>query len=192
MGPNWNVRGLTFAGCPIIDVPISFDSEAKKVACQDQREGVRAHIAAERPDLVVMSNMYNYVAAMETPQELRLYRWAFATRDMASVARAAGSGFILVQSPPLGKPLSQCAVAGSTPADCVYSTTDVYADVAEAELSAVGEAAYVSTQEWFCVETKCPAFVGATPLKKDQVHLTKQYAAMLQPLFSSAVRAVIE
>jgi hypothetical protein len=52
----------------------------------------------------------------------------------------------------------------------------------------MGEENYLDTHSWFCVTpTVCPAFVGSTPLKRDAVHTSRQYAVRLAPVFAEAL-----
>jgi hypothetical protein len=46
----------------------------------------------------------------------------------------------------------------------------------------------VNSQKWFCVDARCPAFVGTTPMKLDRFHLTSPYNALIAP----AVREELE
>lgn len=40
---------------------------------------------------------------------------------------------------------------------------------------------YVNTQKWVCVDNRCPAFVGTTPVKLDRFHLTSPYNTLIAP-----------
>jgi hypothetical protein len=57
----------------------------------------------------------------------------------------------------------------------------------ESQAAAEQKVQYIRTQDWFCAQGGCPAFVGRTPVTADGAHLTVEYARSLGRLMRAAL-----
>jgi peptidoglycan/LPS O-acetylase OafA/YrhL len=187
LGASFDVKGLTRAGCVILDVEINFDSAEDREACESHKALAAAEINALQPDVVFVSTMYNYIEnrVAETPTHLAKDEWQTGTESFISSIEASGAQVVIVGAPPLGKPLTDCATNFSSPDDCEVELSTAYAVVSSAHADAAQStgATYIDTSSWFCnADGRCPSFVEDTPIKRDAVHTTRQYASKLAPL----------
>ncbi|MGO2741949.1 MAG: acyltransferase family protein [Cellulosimicrobium funkei] len=188
LGDDWNVKGLMMAGCYQVDITRWYDSDEAKEACEAHKPAALDEAAALDPDLIIVSNLYTGVYHLDPPADALggggSYRWAFETEKLASQLKQVTDDVVFVASPPRREGQIGCAVAGSVPADCVHTVDDLYREVTEGAGAAVtaADATYLTTEEWFCVDGSCPAFAGSTPTMRDDIHMTRQYSALLAPL----------
>ncbi|MGI3782674.1 MAG: acyltransferase family protein, partial [Janthinobacterium lividum] len=97
------------------------------------------------------------------------------------------SKLVLLPGPPADKDVNDCYSKVSRPADCI-STPEAGWGATEAKIANDLGGVYVDSQKWFCVNERCPAFVGTTPVKLDRFHATSAYNALIAP----AVRQEVE
>jgi hypothetical protein len=85
-------------------------------------------------------------------------------------------------------PLIDCATRAGEPSDCVSRPTEGWTQqtTGEAAAAQAAGAAYVATEDWFCVEGRCPGFVGSTPVTVEGTHLTVEFAQQLSALLAGA------
>ena len=109
-------------------------------------------------------------------------------RILERVGRSSGV-VVVAAAPPPGPSIQVCATRSGTPVDCVYEVNPVYVDVAKEESSlAGGEVRWLNTAAWFCAhDLRCPAFVGDTILKTDEIHTTRQWATAVAPVLDEAL-----
>lgn len=148
------------------------------------------------PDLVVVTSsprVVQGVLASDATGAKALREWRDAAESSLQTF-AETAPVVVLQGPPRGKNLAQCATRFSTPADCASTPAAEHSDFRKAEKDAVKalenpRVRYVSTQDWFCSDDKlCPAFVDNTPLFADGGHLTVDAARALGPVIRRALR----
>lgn len=188
LGENYSVRGLTMPACVPLDVEVNTDDSEKKSACEQHKAEAVSAINETRPDIVFVSTMYGYVSdlASKTPFYLAGAEWQAGAESLVKKIGPSGAQVIFVQSPPLGKALSDCATRVSTPADCAVTLPKEFVAVAEytSKAATATGAAFMDSRLWFCSpDERCPSFVGTTPVKRDAIHTTRQYASVLVPTF---------
>jgi hypothetical protein len=96
---------------------------------------------------------------------------------------------VVLDPPPPGKALTDCQTRFSTPADCVGPLPDYLAPfgAASSRAASATKVEHLTTMDWFCVNGRCPAFVGTTPVFADEQHLTEAYAKRLAPVLAAAL-----
>jgi hypothetical protein len=101
------------------------------------------------------------------------------------------STVVVLGTPPPHRNLLECVTRAGVPADCASSPHDYSLQHIAGESSAADAAGvpYVDVTDWFCLETRCPGFVGTTPVTFDGVHLTVEFARRLGPLLLAALPA---
>jgi len=194
LGETYNVRGMTKAGCVMLNVDIKDDRPGFLDECASFKSAAIDQINRSKPALVLMTNtsgVYGQLASGATGS-VAAKEWRDGTESMIKALAPSGAKIVVVTAPPSGKVPSECATRTSTPRDCMYQIPKSFLETATAMKAATDAAGakLVDTRSWFCNSGGyCPAFVGTTPVKRDAVHTTKQYAAQLVPVFQDALAA---
>ncbi|HSO89685.1 MAG TPA: acyltransferase family protein [Arthrobacter sp.] len=196
LGDAYNVRGMTMAGCAAVDVQVKADTPRFAADCdQFKADSVRA-INQLKPAMVLISSTPEILAhlASGVPEDRGGSEWRQGTMNVLSALEPSGARLIVVTAPPLGKPPVECATRFSNPRDCEYSVPPSHRLTAEAmrEATATAGAGFIDTRTWFCSGSRCPAFIGETPLKRDGIHTTRQFAVLLAGVLKDAVAATQE
>jgi hypothetical protein len=149
-----------------------------------------------KPDLVIASEFRNDAVLLSGAVGAAADRERAAGLASALPRIAAGAGKVLyLSAPPQGKLVESCATRFSTPADCAASTSAFYRRTVGIEKEAVAalgpEGSYVDTEPWFCVQGRCPAFVGHSLLRADEYHLTAAASRDLAPVLKAAIVAAL-
>ncbi|MGC0236675.1 SGNH hydrolase domain-containing protein [Arthrobacter sp. SD76] len=194
MGTDYNVRGMTKAGCVTLDLEILDDRPGFMADCAAFKAAAIEEINRTKPAIVFITNTSGVFGSLvsnargtEAQQE-----WLMGTARLLEALKPSGSKLVIVTAPPGGKSPAECATRTSTPRDCMYEVNSNFVETAAAMQSAAEAAGakMIDTRSWFCSSGYCPSFVGNTPVKRDTVHTTKQYAALLVPVFTDAVAAL--
>jgi hypothetical protein len=182
-----HVRGLTSAGCAVMDVDWDFPDASTKGGCLQFRDEAVAAIQAERPEILFVSNSYGQILklASKATGDEAVAEWSAGVQSTVGKVRDSVGQVVLVSSPPVGQPLETCATKVATPADCTSAIPGAWkvGDRAQEDAATALDVAYVDTSPLFCWDERCPSFVGSTPTKRDSVHTTPQYAAVITPAF---------
>ncbi|WP_285727453.1 acyltransferase family protein [Psychromicrobium xiongbiense] len=195
-GQSWKIYVYTVAGCPVSAVKQTQIGGAPFPECDAFRDWVVGQIASLKPDLVVMSE-FRWDPVLISKASGPAADAERAAGYDATLSRVAGVAkrILLLAAPPEGKLLASCATRVSTPADCVAAPSASYERTVGIESAAIAKlgvkASYVKTEPWFCVDGKCPAFIGSTPMHADQYHLTAAGSVELAPLLAQAMRQAL-
>jgi peptidoglycan/LPS O-acetylase OafA/YrhL len=188
-GESHFIRGLTRAGCPSIELDTKFSSEAKRTACEDARTAASDEIERLKPVAVFVSNNYEWANPLNLRSKAEgaegISEWTAAARATVDSISPHTDRVVFVSPPPQGKAIADCATTISTPADCVSEIPSSWRSGSEAERALVGgKVAYVDTVSWFCAPSgRCPVFVDGTPVRRDGIHTSRNWAAHIAPLF---------
>jgi peptidoglycan/LPS O-acetylase OafA/YrhL len=189
-GGSWRITTVGLYGCRFTDVLVQNDGAGVMAACPQRKADVRAAIAADPAQLVVVSNAYTLG---RTTDGADLSASALITATQAETATYGMPGRIaLLAPPPLGADLGQCYSPLSSPANCLSGVDSTWKDMelaAEAAAAASGDHA-VSALPFSCWQDVCPAFAGTLPTKYDQTHLTVAYAEHIAPALRWSLASV--
>jgi peptidoglycan/LPS O-acetylase OafA/YrhL len=180
-GGSWRITTVGLYGCRFTDVLVQNDGAGVMAACPQRKADVRAAIATDPAQLVVVSNAYTLG---RTTDGADLSASALIAATQAETATYGMPGRIaLLAPPPLGADLGQCYSPLSSPANCLSGVDSTWKDMqlaAEAAAAASGDHA-ISSLPFSCWQDVCPAFAGSLPTKYDQTHLTVAYAEHIAP-----------
>lgn len=158
--------------------------------CPTRKHDVAERIAAEQPDLVIVSNAF---AAGRTADGRAFDAAAMMASTLAETADFDVAGrVVFLAPPPLGADLGTCYSRVSSPQDCAVGVDEAwtaFATANEAAAAAAGER-FVSSLPFSCVDAVCPAFAGTTPTKYDSVHITPAFAEHIAPAIRQTLAAV--
>lgn len=192
-GADYHVRGLTLAGCAVADVDVEFGDTAGAEKCRNMRADAIAYVQKTRPALVLMieNSAWDMRLTSGAAGDAAVAEWrAGVERSVAALRRGAEKVAVVGPSIDTGTGIAQCAGPLSSPASCITRPTEAWQVAHRAESTAAG-AVYLSTLHWYCVQSYCPSFSGVTPLKRDYVHPTVQYAHAVVADFKVMTRPLL-
>lgn len=191
-GQDVKVFVYTVAACSPTLVPDGEDASADE--CIRFKRWVQDEIQRLRPDSVVSSFLRNdgHLASQATGAQAD-DEWQRNISAMGDFAINHGARYVLLEAPaPAKADPSLCITRFSTPGDCVTqraATSDNNSAVERRALASLGDdALYLPTKDWFCVDGKCPAFIGNTALYADINHISARASEELAPLMVGALR----
>ncbi|MDQ0767989.1 peptidoglycan/LPS O-acetylase OafA/YrhL [Pseudarthrobacter defluvii] len=192
---GYKVVVYTMQQCPAISVSVFRGDKSEHPRCDPFRQWALDQVKASKPDMVILSSSEDASMRLVSKAEgtAVVSEWIAGTKDtLNSVAGSAGR-VVLLDPPPGGKALQECATRVSKPSDCMTAPDNRYGELYSAVRDAAAavpaaKAEVIRTRDWFCSGNNCPGFVGTTPVYADQGHMTPNYASELAPLFASALK----
>jgi peptidoglycan/LPS O-acetylase OafA/YrhL len=195
-GNGWRIQVLTMTECPAIFVSV-LQRDAPHTACDAHHKWVEEVLAAQAPDLIIVSSALNSLLrlASRAQEGGAISEWTDATQDtLARIAPLAAETVILAP-PPEGKRILSCATQFNGPSDCSSAIGSVWRSVSDAESFVAAQTStpearvtYVDTSRWFCTQPgSCPALFGNVPIRVDANHLTGQFSRLLGPQMQAAL-----
>ncbi|SOC46923.1 Peptidoglycan/LPS O-acetylase OafA/YrhL, contains acyltransferase and SGNH-hydrolase domains [Blastococcus aggregatus] len=182
---GWAVQSLTFGLCPNIAERTLFQGEPF-VQCVEHREWAIEHLLENPPTVVVLSHSWR--AQLDEGSDRReVYQQGLT--DVVRRVQASGARVVILGAPPGSESLQTCPTSLNGPDDCLGAPADTFATQVESEreVAALTGARSVDPEAWFCVDSRCPTFVGNTPVYGDGLHLTAEYARRIAPEVGAAV-----
>jgi peptidoglycan/LPS O-acetylase OafA/YrhL len=200
---EWRIQVLTKAECPVADLTVlhSVANGTPPTAypgCDDHRAWTVDWLTTQTPDLVIMTDSVTTLTRISgiSDDPLRLVALREATeRSVSTIAPLAGQ-VVDFLSPPPGMSIKTCYTTFSSPADCVNVTQKRYDKTVRAQTAGVAAVAadnvtVVSTSDFFCLDGRCPSFVGDMPLFADGNHLTLRSSERLAGFFTQVLANTI-
>ena len=188
---QWQVRSRAAFGCIFVTQTIAGPNAGMGAACPEHKRDVIAEIKKVRPDILVITNSYRQAWNVDANRLLTGPDWAAGMQTLLDQFADSVGKIVFVTPPPLSIDVMKCYSKLASPATCIGTIDPHWVEMALAErrlASAIG-ADFVDSRPWFCSEAgQCPSFVGTTPVKRDQVHMTPEYADLITP----AVRERLE
>lgn len=185
------VAGVGFVACPLFDVAASDNAHTPgfEDACAAARQQMLAYVREVSPDVLVLSA---WEAGLKN-----------TGLELEDAARAWGSGVertlgelddvprvVILAPPPATVDPRECITRVAGPAACVSNITAQWkAKLGEEQDAALSfdNVEFVDTRDWFCVDNRCPSFVGDNLLRWDGSHLTAAASRDLGPLLATAI-----
>lgn len=187
-GRGWRVVGLGFSSCPLIDAALTKPGlgTAFTDGCAHARKESLALVDDLDPELVILSGHETAPERLESPEPRAGAGWSSATERLLRTLADADRQVVLLGSPPMGPPITNCATRFSSPRQCeaTYSAEHSAKDRAEKaaadRVAAAGhDVRFISTESWFCSGGRCPAQIGETLVRIDDSHLTNAMSEAL-------------
>lgn len=192
-GGQIQVYVAAMAGCQFSSELIYNDNDISMAACPARKQAVVDYINTTRPDVVIVSNNYgekrlSAEEAMTTP--------AFheGMRTIVDKFRASTRTVVWLAAPPDDKNVAECyGSRSSVPADCISGITDDWYTISQAEQEIADEmnGVWMDSRPWFCVDGMCPSFVGSTPTKHDELHMSEAYGEKVSPAIAESLLPVL-
>lgn len=188
---GYKVHVITLMQCPAFSLTVIKADRSEHPDCDPFREWSFRQVAELKPDLVLMSNTATALPASGAEGEAMLSEWTNAAQETLSALAGSAGRIVVLDSPPSGKNLADCATRISKPGDCTTSVDSRHRSIAEAGragAAGIANVQFVDTRPWFCSPSNnCPAFVGNTTVYADGVHLTAAFSKSLGPVMAEAL-----
>ena len=173
-------------GCPTAAVSIPTATLAR--TCPIWRDQAMAWIAAEQPELVLVSASAGY------PNDDDEWGDGFAA-TMRRVVPNAGNVVVIGDTPQSSDEPADCLSRNLRRADaCSSARDDVVADsrlALERDIATDLGAAYIDTSDWLCTDLACPMMIGDILLYRDVTHITTVASEWFRPLLEANLAPVL-
>ena len=192
---RWRLLVLTKKGCPTASISVFSPMVNRELReCDAWRINVAARLAAEQPDLLLMSSYrYRQTGAWAGVDGNQAWQQGLSA-TLAAYRPLAGRVLVLGDTPTPARDIPACVSANlSRVSACVNPRAEAVRDDrlgVEQGVAAAYDAAFVSTSNWLCSPTACPVIVGDVLVYRDANHLTATAASWLAPYLDAADRAV--
>jgi len=190
---GWRLVSLTKSACAAADVTV-WNSNLKRAyaECDTWRANALARIAAERPDLVVVSNS-RYVLAVDgqpVPEASAQATWDQALgRTLGQLAKLSGQVVLIGATPRPSVDPPVClsahlddALACATP---MSAAIDAGTLAAERAVTGAAGVTMIDPTGWVCPFEPCPVVIGRVLVYRDTHHLTATFSAALAPYLAA-------
>jgi hypothetical protein len=198
---GWRLVMVTKSACSAASVRI-FQATLNRPydECVAWRESVWEHIAALRPEMVVMSSaaaggtLVDDSGAKVTDPGYADRTWIDGWARSADRLAATGARLFLIEDTPYqaGDTVECLSVHTGDPSACVVDAGSALPEperrrAIAAALRAKG-VTIVDPLPWFCTAGRCPVIVGNVLVYRDASHITATYSRMLAPLLAGHLR----
>ena len=190
---GWNVQVTASPWCPTWTLPSYVDDQGRaNPSCSELHRRLLSEVRDQHPDLVILASSSAEVknaGRKELASTPRALVHDGLTRTIRDLKRAGAKRIAVLGPPPQLEDLTRCVTRFGSPSDCVAQPNGDFRNAVDGERRAATElgAQYVGTEDWFCYDRACPAFVGRTPVTVDGYHLTIEYSRSLAPLLRAAL-----
>ncbi|MCX6399599.1 MAG: acyltransferase family protein [Propionibacteriales bacterium] len=193
LGKGWTVQQFANSGCPAWTLPEYYNADGTPYPlCARRQTEALDFVRREEPDLVILVSAADaYVAGARNfdidRQNSDLASWALGQtlKKLTDLTKR----IVVIEGTPNHKRLLDCVTRFAEPDDCVSSPTSDWELGRAGEQKAAREygATYVPTLPWFCINGRCPAFMGRTPVTADGRHVTLAFSLRLTALLREAL-----
>jgi peptidoglycan/LPS O-acetylase OafA/YrhL len=192
---GWRVVVQVKPSCASIDLPAGSDQRVQRAssACTEWRERVMTSLEDDPPDLVVLSNLVDYVTDLPEPRAT----WRAAVERTADALDRAGTPVLLVTdipAPGVNVPncLSRVASASLIAAPgCSFDRDEAanhgFAEVDREAMAGTELGQAVDLDRVICPERRCEVDRDGQILFSDHIHLAASYSATFADLMAEAV-----
>ena len=193
---RWRLLVLTKKGCPTASISVFSPMVNRELReCDAWRVNVAARLAAEQPDLLLMSS-YRYRQTGAWAGVDGNQAWQRGLSDtLAAYRPLAGRVLVLGDTPTPAGDIPACVSANlSRVSACVNPRAEAVRDDrlgVEQGVAAAYDSAFVSTSNWLCSPSACPVIVGDVLVYRDANHLTATAASWLAPYLDAAVAPLL-
>ncbi|MEZ0362787.1 acyltransferase family protein [Mycobacterium sp. pUA109] len=188
---GWRLETLTKVTCPLLGLPILSPYLGRPYReCEQWRGEMMARLAAEHPQLVVLTMSRRYAPDFSFASYDAAWLGAL-TRAVAALRGLGASVVVLgpVPDPQTAVPACLSAHLDDASACAPTRSAAVHQAGIDAERAATtaGGGHYADLTALFCTAEVCPVIVGDQLVFRDDNHLTGQYATTLGPAIGELV-----
>ncbi|KQO11412.1 hypothetical protein ASF06_01790 [Agreia sp. Leaf244] len=184
---DMHLRIYAKAGCPAADVAVLSTDGSPYVQCDEFRDRTHAAITDDPPDLVVAASSLTFETGRDLNNPDRMEVLGEGWRSTLGAINGA-KRVAVITAPPKGQDLAVCANRFNTPVACATTVGAAWDETRTTITRAASEngATLIDSGLWYCdTEGSCPVSVDGLIVRRDQVHLTKEYSESLAPILSA-------
>jgi len=193
---HWRITTYLASQCAFGDLDQTFATDAGSARCRSWVRRTTARVAADHPDLVLMTNRVSVPAAgrtRETSQQDYEAGYAWVLRRFH---RAQLKVLTLHDTPAPGFSVPDCVAEWRTHySHCDGSRRDwVTTDPVRAAVRDIGDPdiVFADLNDHVCTDTTCHAVTGGVITYFDATHLTATFAATLAPYLDGPITDLLE
>lgn len=188
---GWDVSAVGYGNCSLIDVDVTNGGGAQSfvTACRDARAEMLRIVSEVDPEIIFLSSSPSALEYAQVPADRVVDAWQEGvSRTLAELSDVPL--VVVLSDPGTSRPPSECATPFGNPSSCIAPLREYRADKIAAESRAVdeaGNAIFVDATDWFCLDGRCPAFIGDTLVRADSTHLTRSAGRQAAGLLLDAI-----
>ena len=197
-GTGHSLKVFALPGCTASSVPTTefLTGGTPFTYCDTFRDEALRYVETSKPDLVVVSSLMDAVDLLQSGAKgaAAQKEWGTGTQVTLSRLAAASGRTVLLDSPPLGKSITDCLTRFAVPDDCEAFVDDEYRQLTAVQADAVATVAakgvavaHVPVENWFCYGGVCPGFIGQKPTYADSLHVSPMYGEYVAPLLRESI-----
>jgi hypothetical protein len=177
---GWSVVALSYGQCPNITAMTVLNGKEYD-GCVEHRDWAIDYIVETRPDLVVLSNAWTATLLDDSLDRPTAYGTGLT--EVIQRLQPSGARIVSLSAPPGSANLQTCPTALNGPDDCLDGPVDNFRTqvATEAQVAAATGTTAIDPEQWFCIDGRCPAVIGSTPVYFDGRHITVEYAERIGP-----------
>ncbi|WP_416954508.1 acyltransferase family protein [Nocardioides sp. T5] len=190
---DWSLTSAGTFGCAYTSTLISNPDAAITAACEDRKAQATAAIKQLEADVVFVTNTYEPRVPIGSEEPLTPEEWKASSTKLLKELEDSVGAIVMLSPPPSDLNLADCYSRLGSPSRCISEVTGQWLQQAAAEKDIASNVGgqFVDSRHWFCADDLCPAFVGSTPMKSDQVHITPQYQKLIVPAVTERLKRVL-
>ncbi|MFC4395224.1 acyltransferase family protein [Arthrobacter sedimenti] len=191
---GYKILIYTMQQCPAANVAVLKLDKSPHPQCAAFRQWSWGKIAELKPDLLFLTSSQSPTLASGADGPAFLSEWGTGYGETFKALSGAAKRTVVLDPPPGGVSLKDCATRISKPKDCKTNVTNNYKNLQSVGRNKLREFGndtmqFIDTKNWFCTQSdECPSFVGQTPVYADGLHLTSAYSASLGPVIVTALK----
>jgi peptidoglycan/LPS O-acetylase OafA/YrhL len=166
--------------------------EGASPACEGRKNSAVDLINTIKPDAVIISNAYTVERVQGASRDMTMEEWSDSLHRIVDRFRGSTNTVVLLSPPPSDAPIRDCiSKRNSKPANCIGTIPTRWRSKADTErrLTEGIRAVWIDSRPWFCnSKGRCPSFVGTTPARFDQTHMSVPYASKVLPVVAESLR----
>lgn len=193
--PSTSLRTYTKSSCSAASVSVLVKG-VPYTSCDQWRERVVAHLVADPPDVIVISNYAHYVLEDSPDGAHRERLWDEGLRATVQRLRDAGSEVLLIaDSPRLRADPATCVSTDVTDVSACdeerrWAIDDGLASV-EKQVAVATGAEYIDLTRYICDAAVCPVIIGDMFVYRDVNHMTSTFVEYLAPLVDPTLASLL-
>jgi peptidoglycan/LPS O-acetylase OafA/YrhL len=199
---GWALKSWTKTSCPSINLQVWFvPRKAVYHQCEEwRRNAMDRLLGPDKPDLVIISNLWNYAGWMTNADGVVMRGRAAANavwvdamqRTLRQFSDAGIRVLVIRDTPQAYRSYRQCLASnGGASCDRKREDAESVADVVF-RTNRDENVAFVDLTDAICGDVVCPVIKDGMIVYHDHHHLTATFARTLSPLLADALRRVQE
>lgn len=193
--PDWKLTTYGKYGCPYVSATVSYPEGPRYDNCREFQTAAFDRINQQKPQVVFLATAHYTIGDLSSGAkgDAAIAEWAQGIDATVAALRPSGARIVIIGAPPAIRSLSDCATNFNAPTDCEGAINDdarASDQAIAAAIAADPSITFIDTQQWFCVDGRCPQVVADQPIRSDPVHVTEAYSKKLAPNLLARIQQI--